>query len=260
MDHPSWINNLSSIEGLGAIHIAIFMENTQMIKLLLEYGADPNLRDKSQNTPAHCAVKIGNIEILKILYDTGKCNFNDDLPNKSGLKILDIASQPLSRDERRDPIVHMYGDWSPDQWSTTASKVERGRRECEEYIAAILKKEYEDKRASSVNHLIENMTARQHAANVLRSSVTANDKRYITRNDYPKNFTATDWTDRDIEFFNRHQDDVDKVIHCVFMRDFASRVVRSGCDDVKMHILHTRSNRLADLMPITDRVSEKGSK
>lgn len=254
MDHPEWINKLSTIEGLGAIHIAIFMQNVPIIYLLLEYGADPNLRDRCDNTPAHCAVQIGNIEILKTLYATGKCNFNDDLPNKFGQKLLDIASRQLSKDEIKDPIVHMYGDWCPDQWSFTAMKVEAGRLKCKEYISAVLKKEYEDKRTTSVKHLIENMSVRQHAANVLRGSVTANDKRYITRNDYPKNFTSSDWTERDISFFNQHQEDVDKVTHCVFMRDFASRVIRSGCDDVKAHILRTRSSRVADLMPINDPV------
>ena len=47
-------------------------------KVLLQNGANPNMRMRQGWTPAHCAAEIGNIEVLKLLMEfSGSVVFED---------------------------------------------------------------------------------------------------------------------------------------------------------------------------------------
>lgn len=46
-------------------------ENLELVKLFLEYGADPNASDKKGWTPLHIASLFGHRDIAKLLLDRG---------------------------------------------------------------------------------------------------------------------------------------------------------------------------------------------
>lgn len=66
------------------------------VKLLLEYGADPNSVDYFNGTALHAALENGNAEMVKLLLDNGaKTGFltkNKPNPNQNGLSELTIAA------------------------------------------------------------------------------------------------------------------------------------------------------------------------
>lgn len=99
---PEKILHAKNEDGETPMHIALFMSNYEITKLFLEYGGDPNIKDKNDqtlfhvisfmtddkfvvlmlkhkgninsqdkygNTPLHLAVVIKNYEMVKLLLD-----------------------------------------------------------------------------------------------------------------------------------------------------------------------------------------------
>lgn len=67
LDHGSDINH--NISGSTPLGNATYYGRTEMVKLLIERGADVNLADEFGQTPLSCACSGGELEIVKILLD-----------------------------------------------------------------------------------------------------------------------------------------------------------------------------------------------
>lgn len=84
--------------GLTPLHVAVksslynnFTNNREVVKFLLESGADPNAEDVALNTPLHMATSSGanlDVKIVKILLGAGS---NVNANNKSNLTPLHLA-------------------------------------------------------------------------------------------------------------------------------------------------------------------------
>jgi len=73
------------------LHVACEGTNKEVVKLLIETGCDPNIRDFDHNTPLHCASasENGSLEIIAYLLEETQANPN--IRNKFGLSPSDIA-------------------------------------------------------------------------------------------------------------------------------------------------------------------------
>ena len=65
------LENGVDIRNQDLLHIACSYGNTEMVKLLIQYGCDVNEVDIDGRVPAHWAIQENNLECLKILYDNG---------------------------------------------------------------------------------------------------------------------------------------------------------------------------------------------
>lgn len=75
--------------GGTALHGAMFQKDLVIVKILLDYGFDPNAKGlKNGYTPLHDAVWANNIEAAKILLERGS---NPNIKNKAGLTAYDLA-------------------------------------------------------------------------------------------------------------------------------------------------------------------------
>ena len=94
--------NVRDAFGDTALHVAIYQQNLTIVKLLLDYGFDPNARaTRNGNTPLHNAVIANNIGAARLLLQYGA--------NKN-IKALD-GQTPLDRarkDEKRELIMLLY--------------------------------------------------------------------------------------------------------------------------------------------------------
>ena len=87
--------NHRSDSGGSALHMAVLQRNINVLKLLLEYGFDPNVKDtKDGYTPLHVAVAANNIEAARLL-----------LQYKADKNIRNLAGQtPLDKARREEKL------------------------------------------------------------------------------------------------------------------------------------------------------------
>lgn len=81
------------------LETAIWQDQTEMVELLLEFGADPNQQDESRHTehgmiggdtPLHNAVYKGSAKMVKLLLAHGA---DPDITNASGANATDFAER-----------------------------------------------------------------------------------------------------------------------------------------------------------------------
>ena len=79
------IDQRSYSKGLTPLHYAVLAGHIDVMKCLIEHGAEINALSKVGTTPLHLAVKSGNIDVAKVLIDLGAdidyplgCTFNFD--------------------------------------------------------------------------------------------------------------------------------------------------------------------------------------
>lgn len=64
--------NASSIEAIGALHIAIAARNNDFASRLMEYGVDPSSVDPyTEETALHFAAAARNIEMINVIIESG---------------------------------------------------------------------------------------------------------------------------------------------------------------------------------------------
>lgn len=81
----------------SALHIACSRGFTDTVRLLLENGANPNIRDLNENTPLHLAACTEHMAIIDLLLKYGT---NVTLKDASGLIALEIAIGKLRLSDR----------------------------------------------------------------------------------------------------------------------------------------------------------------
>ena len=84
------------IEGYGLSQHAChsYTRNLQIVKLLLEYGANPNIQDKRGDTLAHYAAEENHIGALRLLSDK-MADFS--IKNRAGKTAIDITAEHYSQ-------------------------------------------------------------------------------------------------------------------------------------------------------------------
>ena len=85
--------NGTNINGQTSLHYAVDAQNTEIIKLLLQYGASPDIQEHEEvgkNTPLHMAVSRNMLDIVDIFL---QCGADATIPNVHGFTSLHIAAR-----------------------------------------------------------------------------------------------------------------------------------------------------------------------
>ncbi|MBN8829005.1 MAG: ankyrin repeat domain-containing protein [Sphingobacteriia bacterium] len=88
IDNGFNVNQLTNHSECSPLHLTI--NYLEVVKLLLEKGANINIQDKYGDTPIHAAAALGNIEIIKFLYENGAkvnaTNYDNETPLALAIK------------------------------------------------------------------------------------------------------------------------------------------------------------------------------
>jgi ankyrin repeat protein len=82
--------NDHNVDGVTALHVAVKRENAPLVKLLLQTGADPNIRDhqRTGNTPFMSAVISGNTDVIAEFFADFRTDW--EKPNARGQTPIEI--------------------------------------------------------------------------------------------------------------------------------------------------------------------------
>lgn len=83
---------------------AISYRKQKMMKILLEYGANPNIQDEYGATPLHSASMLGNLKMVEILLENGA---DYTLKDIDGKEAIDYAKSQALID-----IFYYYGNYN----------------------------------------------------------------------------------------------------------------------------------------------------
>jgi len=82
---PDLVNLSEPKEGQAALHLAAFSNDEDVIKLILSYGAYPDVRDFQGRTPMMRACEFGHVQALQALLDADADPSVKDVEGKSAL-------------------------------------------------------------------------------------------------------------------------------------------------------------------------------
>ncbi|KAJ8408299.1 hypothetical protein AAFF_G00257130 [Aldrovandia affinis] len=101
--------NLILRKGVAAVHLAVGAETEKRIrclKLLLQHGADPNVRSVEDLTPLHVAALWGCCQNLKLLLQNGG---DPSLKDQDGHRPVDLAKEQENR--KCAQLLQQYQSW-----------------------------------------------------------------------------------------------------------------------------------------------------
>ncbi len=81
------------------LHIASSKGNIEIVRLLLNYGANPNLRDCVCNLPIHLAIISSHVPVVTLLLEAGTDINTLDLNGKTVLHLAGTRLRWLLNDE-----------------------------------------------------------------------------------------------------------------------------------------------------------------
>lgn len=82
--------NAQDADGHNPLHMACINGHTNIVRFLIDHGADPNIQNHEGNTPLHIAAEYGYTEIIHILINSGA---RTDIKNHKGLTAQEVAKK-----------------------------------------------------------------------------------------------------------------------------------------------------------------------
>jgi hypothetical protein len=152
--------------GESPAHIAIYKNDSQMLKILLDAGASPNMANDFGDALTHAATRLGYFPLLELLYGTGRCEFT--LKNNGGMTAYDIAVSLVQESDLA--VTKLFADYtasSADEEGTRTRVVE-GRKRCKALLAEKMEGDRREKVEEMVESTLADMKSRRRTMMALR--------------------------------------------------------------------------------------------
>lgn len=234
-DYLRLVNELGP-RGHAAIHISIFSKSTDILSLLLEVGADHNLRNKKGDTPIHCACRVGFLEGLKLLC----AKKIDTMPlNSQGLTPLDLAKSELGMMDDED----IYGSYEAGgEHDSTRGRDDEGRAQCAAYLSQVIKDRQAIRLADYSSTITDLNQNKQRVTAILRNGSAGRTKFFVANYVRPSDDTEEVWTDKDYADFG-----ITPLFRRMAISVSSTFVIRSALNTAIMNFDEKKAERLKSL-------------
>lgn len=82
-----------------SLHIASAKGNVEIVRVLLDFGADPNIRDCVYNLPIHLAIIASHVPVVTLLLEAGTDIHSLDMHGKTVLHLAGTRLRWLLNDD-----------------------------------------------------------------------------------------------------------------------------------------------------------------
>ncbi len=234
-EHPNLINYISH-SGLGAIHIAAFKQDYNLIKFLLDMKAVPELFNKDGNSLIHISCLLGDINMLELMIPL--CLLLER-PNKDLLTPSEIClCVPNIEDQK---YFTMFQGWSRDNYLNDErlflNNLKKGRDMCYRLLTGIIKERNDQQIIICRDTLEQNTAARNRLYRYFRPPKTSIERQFCFREEYPEYPQDGYWSKESLQLFQSDEYSILKVANKVFMTDFANRSVYQASKIVEKKML-----------------------
>ena len=97
----------------------------KLLNIILRNGFHPNTKNQKGETILHIAARLGDLDTLKLIYDTGKCEL--DTFNLEELTALDLTQRSIEEKELFE--LRIFRTWSRgDDNDISIDKILKGRK------------------------------------------------------------------------------------------------------------------------------------
>lgn len=212
--------------GRNALHIAAYKRDSKMCELLIEYNADPNVKDViNGDTAMHIAARLGAIDVAETLYKSGKCQL--DLRNIDGKIAYDIAIEAV-QDHELD-LTRLFQEWE----GTVTLDDERitvtdGRQRCAKFLSDKLTADVDSGQQNALDTMVLSNHNRRWMSSVIKGTGYGNERIYAPGYIYPSGNDPNPWSEKDIAFFHTYDSCVEDVTRGIHTHDFVSRGIHTA--------------------------------
>ena len=182
--------------GETCAHISAYKSDLQLLDVILKNGFNPNVKNHKGDTIVHIATRLGDLDSLKLIYSSGKCDL--DILNADGLSALDLSRSLIKDSEIFE--LRMFRHWnSSDPNDISTASIMKGRKACEHFLA---EKVVSD-RFVKTNQIMEDTIAfnknRTAVSRIIRGINAIKNFRSYSDLSYPNSDTSRE----DILFFEK---------------------------------------------------------
>jgi hypothetical protein len=194
--------------GEAPLHIAIYKRDDNMIRMLIDAGADIMFGNSNFDTALHIAARMGLPRVVEYLYE-GASALNKkrlflEAKNQDALTALQIACMPVRPWEL--DLTRLYRSWDHKRDPSLNDELfplQHGRLECRAFLKEKMELDVRNKEKGSVADMVDQNYDFAKAAGILRGRDTSNfsARIFYSALDYPAKLDANVWNEDDKQFF-----------------------------------------------------------
>ena len=226
--------------GRNALHIASYKRDPIMTELLLQYNADPNIKDIANgDTAMHIAARLGSIEVAKVLYKSGRCVL--DLRNIDGKIAYDIAMEPVQ--DYALNLTRLFQEW---EGIVTLDEervnLTQGRQQCATFLSDKLAEDINSGQQNALDTMVLSNFNRRWMSSIIKGTGCGNERVFAPGYIYPSDLDPNPWSEKDIAFFHTYETTVADVTRGIYTHDFVSRGLNTAFKVANMNHDITEGN------------------
>jgi hypothetical protein len=221
--------------GESPAHIAVYKNDEIMLKVFLECDADPNFKNTIGETLFHTTSKLGRFELLKLLYETGRCNLEikDDRHQYTAVEFLENI--PFNQDILIS--LRLYKNWSSTDPDET-DLIKEGRQKCLEYLKEKQQYDREMKIVSLTKEAIDWKLQREKTRRILSGDDGIYTYQYHgPYMDYPEKEGVCQFNEFDQRFFNQYRKGIHSVATTSFSQQFYMNSMQIGQNHAEQRLI-----------------------